>query len=760
MERVDPEAADRFDRFLDALPGRHPEGPWGVDPGLAAAARRFHAPDPALDPDPAFVRRLEEQLMPSHAGPIGPPALVPSLPSPNGRSSRALPPPRSVAEPTRPRWPITEAAVAAVVLLALATAWAANRLAPTGTPADQRGAGIAAIASPTVGAGGAERGDAVIVDGERAESFVINVPGGWRLEQIAQEYEELGGTGGAAAFLRATEEVDRSRFAFLTDLPPGASLDGYLFPGTYTFLVDDPAANVATMLKGFDRQVAPELRQRARAMGRSLHEVVTFASIVERETELEGEFAVIADVYLSRYEAGWHLDADPTVQYAIGERGGEWWPPLSGDDFFVRDPYNTYLNGGLPPGPIANPGLAAIEAVIYPAATDYMYAVAKEDGSGEHAFASTEEEHQANIQRHLGTAAATPTAEVPPPGLMEIEPTAVPTPVNITPRSAPSTDPDAFEPTHRSTTNQSLNFRSAPSTSSEIIVALPPATPLRFLGGRAPADTPDDGPGWLEFETENGERGWLREIDVEQYERDPAAPPATPTVEAAAPAPSLDPAPRIVTLQTDLLGVVAGEEDALAAARAEVRRLAAGFGPGCRAGFVLITGNARDIADGVVLAQTVGDLLREEAPALFGDAPAESIAQPGVQPFGEVELRIFLSQGCPPAPRSTPTPTVQPSAILPSTSVDGPTATAVPTPTLTAFAPTHLVATATAVNFRAGPSFSADILRALPPQTPLQFLNERAVTEDRLRDGPLWLKFRTEDGQAGWIREIDTEQYR
>jgi UPF0755 protein len=93
-----------------------------------------------------------------------------------------------------------------------------------------------------------------------------------------------------------------------------------------------------------------------------------------------------------------NLEADPTVQYAIGKRGGEWWFELSEDDLFVESPYNTYQNGGLPPGPICNPGLAAIQGVLTPAETNFLFFVAKGDGSGEHYFAETKEVQDANIE--------------------------------------------------------------------------------------------------------------------------------------------------------------------------------------------------------------------------------------------------------------------------------------------------------------------------------------------------------------------------
>ena len=234
-------------------------------------------------------------------------------------------------------------------------------------------------------------------DASSGETFQITIPEGWRIEQIADEYEALGGEGGARAFIKAVNEVDRSRYDFLADVPPNASLEGFLFPDTYVFYRDDPAYDVDLMLLNFGRKVSPEMRQRAEEMQLGLRQVLTLASLVEREAQVDTERPIIADVYLSRLEQGWNLEADPTMQYALGPRDGEWWFELSAADLEILDPYNTYKNGGLPPGPICNPGLASIQSVLTPDETDYMFFVAKGDGSGEHAFAVTAEEQQANI---------------------------------------------------------------------------------------------------------------------------------------------------------------------------------------------------------------------------------------------------------------------------------------------------------------------------------------------------------------------------
>jgi UPF0755 protein len=230
------------------------------------------------------------------------------------------------------------------------------------------------------------------------ESFDITIPEGWRIEQIAEEYERLGGEGGAQAFKDAVANIDRSQFDFLADLPADASLEGYLFPDTYRFNGRDPTVDVATMLTNFGNKYTPEMRQRTKEMGLTIEQVLTVASLVEREAKIPEERPTIADVYLSRWEQNWNLEADPTVQYVLG-KVGDWWPKLSGDDLYVDSPYNTYQHDGLPPGPIANPGFASIQAVLFPDDTPYMFFVAKGD-SGEHAFAVTKEEQDANVAQY------------------------------------------------------------------------------------------------------------------------------------------------------------------------------------------------------------------------------------------------------------------------------------------------------------------------------------------------------------------------
>lgn len=206
-----------------------------------------------------------------------------------------------------------------------------------------------------------------------------------------------------------TAEIHIVRFPFLAAIPQGMSLEGYLFPDTYELPAENPNGVdlIERQLTNFGRQVVP-LYNAAIAEGQTtltLHEVMTIASIVEREAVIAAERPAIARVYLNRVVNEMRLEADPTVQYAMGYQpaANQWWKtPVTLDEYGgVLSPYNTYLNTGLPPGPIASPGLSSIEAVLHPDEHNYLYFVALPDGTGAHVFAETFAEHQVNVNRYL-----------------------------------------------------------------------------------------------------------------------------------------------------------------------------------------------------------------------------------------------------------------------------------------------------------------------------------------------------------------------
>jgi UPF0755 protein len=228
----------------------------------------------------------------------------------------------------------------------------------------------------------------------------ITIPEGMRLEEIAELLQEQININ-ADEFIRLARRGDYN-YAFLRDLPDGASLEGYLFPDTYRLPQNPTAQDVLLkMLDTFGEKVAPLLEQ-ARANGQNPRQVLTLASIVEREAVIQSERPVIASVYLNRLKIGMALQADPTTQYALGYQPDQktWWKrPLFLDDLKYADPagYNTYVSAVIPPGPIASPGLSSIQAVLNPAQSEYYFFVAACNQDGSHQFSVTFQEHQSKL---------------------------------------------------------------------------------------------------------------------------------------------------------------------------------------------------------------------------------------------------------------------------------------------------------------------------------------------------------------------------
>jgi len=183
--------------------------------------------------------------------------------------------------------------------------------------------------------------------------------------------------------------------------PVAKDLEGYLFPDTYAMSRHATAAQlVPRMVAGFEKALTPEIRSAAEARGLNVRALVTLASIVEKETGKPEERPLVAAVYSNRLKIGMPLQCDPTVIYAL-QRADRYNGNLTRENLQFDSPYNTYRYPGLPPGPIANPGAASLEAAAHPAAVPYLYFVSRGDGS--HAFAINLEEHNRNVdefQRH------------------------------------------------------------------------------------------------------------------------------------------------------------------------------------------------------------------------------------------------------------------------------------------------------------------------------------------------------------------------
>ncbi|HLN61302.1 MAG TPA: endolytic transglycosylase MltG [Symbiobacteriaceae bacterium] len=206
------------------------------------------------------------------------------------------------------------------------------------------------------------------------------------------------------AFLKAAAASKLNAAYLPKDLQLAQPLEGYLFPATYDYKPGiTPEEILAMMFAQWEHVFAPDLQAKAKALGMTVHEAMSLASIIEEEAQVAAERPVISGVYHNRLAIGMKLDADPTVAYAVGKPVGQ---PLLYADLEVESPYNTYRNAGLPPGPIAAPGKDSILAAVSPAKHDFWYFVAREDGSGQHFFASTLAEQDVNIEKARQNAAA------------------------------------------------------------------------------------------------------------------------------------------------------------------------------------------------------------------------------------------------------------------------------------------------------------------------------------------------------------------
>jgi peptidoglycan lytic transglycosylase G len=229
----------------------------------------------------------------------------------------------------------------------------------------------------------------------RGDVFVIavTIPEGLTIAEMARIFESHG-VGTAAAFVAASKDASLVR-----DIDPAATdLEGYLFPETYALSRHADAPKVVRlMVARFEHVFTPELRQAAQARGLTVRQAVTLASIVEKETAKPEERPLVAAVYTTRLRIGMPLQCDPTVIYAL-TRAGRYNGNIHKDDLSYDSPYNTYRYPGLPPGPIASPGRASLEAAVHPADADYLYFVSRNDGS--HEFARTLDEHNRNVQKY------------------------------------------------------------------------------------------------------------------------------------------------------------------------------------------------------------------------------------------------------------------------------------------------------------------------------------------------------------------------
>jgi UPF0755 protein len=219
------------------------------------------------------------------------------------------------------------------------------------------------------------------------QTHIITIPEGYTRRQIADLFHERG-LADENEFLTLTKDASVLKRYGVS----GSTLEGYLFPDTYLFGRGiSPSVIVDTMVKRFWQMVGP-FTDKAKEIGMPMEEIVTLASIVEKETGRPEERPLIASVFLNRLKRGMRLESDPTVIYGLDDFDGN----LRKEDLNRKTPYNTYVIHGLTPGPICSPGLESIKAVLYPARTEYLYFVSKNDGS--HQFSRTLSEHNRAVQ--------------------------------------------------------------------------------------------------------------------------------------------------------------------------------------------------------------------------------------------------------------------------------------------------------------------------------------------------------------------------
>lgn len=233
-----------------------------------------------------------------------------------------------------------------------------------------------------------------LLKGPEVDAVRVTIPEGYTTAQTIEVLVEKG-LGKKEDFMKAVAGYDFP-FSFVQGAPKGEHrLDGFLFPDTYFIeKKSSPPEILAIFLKRFEQELTPQVTARLKEMGMSVHDWVTLSSLVEKEAVHESDRPLIASVFLNRLRINMPLQSCATIQYLLGTPK----PKLYEKDLQIPSPYNTYLNPGLPPGPIANPGHASLAAVLNPGQTDYFYFVAKSDGY--HVFAKTFEEHLQNQQKY------------------------------------------------------------------------------------------------------------------------------------------------------------------------------------------------------------------------------------------------------------------------------------------------------------------------------------------------------------------------
>ncbi|CAG7654526.1 endolytic transglycosylase MltG [Paenibacillus allorhizosphaerae] len=234
----------------------------------------------------------------------------------------------------------------------------------------------------------------------KEEMLRLTVPEGYTVRQIAEKLQPFGIE--ADEFVRQAQSFKPKGESLAASIPNDPALkwrlEGYLFAETYEWKKDvKPQDMLEKMIAELDKKLEglpPGWQETLKQRGLSFHEALTLASLIEREVVLDEERALVSGVIANRLKQGMPLQIDATVQYLFDKSKDR----LFEKDLQIESPYNTYLNKGLPPGPISSPSLASISAAIFPAETNYLFYVTKKDGSKGHLFAETYEQHKKNIE--------------------------------------------------------------------------------------------------------------------------------------------------------------------------------------------------------------------------------------------------------------------------------------------------------------------------------------------------------------------------
>jgi UPF0755 protein len=225
-------------------------------------------------------------------------------------------------------------------------------------------------------------------------AYAVTIPEGSTIFEVARLMQEAELCAAQAILNKATESSFVSSMGITGD-----SLEGYLFPETYKFSKGTaPEIILRSMMRRFDKIFTQDMSRQAEEMGLTKKEVVILASMVEKEASLSSEKPIIAAVFLNRLQKGMRLACDPTVIYGIRLENPDFRGRLRTKHLRQSTPYNTYLNVGLPPGPISNPGLESLKAVVHPAQADYLYFVSKNDGT--HQFSKSLGEHNKAVAKY------------------------------------------------------------------------------------------------------------------------------------------------------------------------------------------------------------------------------------------------------------------------------------------------------------------------------------------------------------------------